>query len=73
MSIFRFTVRELLLVILCCALGLAWFMDHVNVSSRLSKSEEKRTDAVRANAAILKFMESQGFKPDFQRDVYIDK
>lgn len=70
---FRFSIRELVLVTLIVALAAGWGMDRSRLAGTLSRTEVARKRAVQVNGALLEFLETRSYQADgFPSDVYSD-
>ena len=57
----KFSIRDMLWLTVVAALVLGWAIDRGRLADALSRTEDARLYAVRANKAILEFLENQGY------------
>lgn len=67
----KFSIRDMLWLTVVAALALGWAIDRGRLAKALSRAEDARLYAVRANKAILEFLENQGYHAEgFPPEIY---
>ena len=68
---FRFTIRDVLWLMVVVGLVAAWGIDHWRLVDAASSAEKARLYAVRANKVLLEFLEARGYRVhDLPAEVY---